>query len=114
MKYAKLDNSPLKLDCFVNGSKVSFEIDTGSYLSTISKSVLNSLQNVVVVPTHKRAKGYGNSFINFEGETELILHYNGKEVIHSFLIVNHPVSLIGRDLCAKLGIDVVFPQIKKK
>ena len=88
-----------------------FEVDTGSYLSTINKNELINLPNVVINETLTKAKAYGNSSIRFLGETELDFQYQKNSFKHTFLIVGGDnVSLLGRDLCAKLNIKLRLPE----
>jgi len=105
-----LDSKPVKINCALNNVKVNLEIDTGSFISTLSKTDLKDLRNYKIVNTTKRAKGYGNSVIKFVGETTLDVKFNNKRVTHTFLIVDsQQVSLLGRDLCKKLNIKIAFP-----
>ena len=104
-----IESNPVSVVCLVEDKKVSFEIDSGSYLSTISVTQLDNL-NVRVRPTKKRAKGYGNSEIKFLGEIELKVSYNGVFFPHVFLVVNkNHTALLGRDLCQKLGFMHALP-----
>ena len=94
----------------VNEKDICFEVDTGSFLSTISVGELKGL-NCVVKKTVKRAKGYSDNVISFLGEAELMVKFNKFTFVHTFLIVKEDsVSLLGRDLCDKLNIRVVFPE----
>ena len=86
-------------------------MDTGSYLSTINESELNYMSNVQIKNTTKRAKGYGNSPIEFVGEVELNLLHNGSFYSHKFLVVNDgQVSLLGRDMCEKLNFKITMSE----
>lgn len=73
---------------------------------------LNRISGAKILPTIKKAKGYGNNVINFKGEASLRVTYGKKSVLHNFLVVNDShVSLLGRDLCLKLGIKMLFPNV---
>ena len=110
----RVGNDPVCLKCKVNNKLVNFEIDTGSYLSTININELNNMKNVKVNPTYKRAKGYGNNKINFLGETDLTVKYSSISFIHNFLVVeNSSVSLIGRDVCHKLNLKIALDNSDK-
>lgn len=86
------------------------EIDSGSHLSTINTNQLNKIHNVSLLPTKKRAKGYGNQLIKFKGEVKVQVSFNDIKVTHTLLVVNdNHVSLLGRDLCSKLRINLSYP-----
>lgn len=105
-----IEYNPVMLDCLVNNVHISFEVDSGSFLSTINENELGKLNNVNILPTQKRAKGYSNNVIKFRGEVELCISFKGFEIIHKFLIVNRDsISLLGRDLCRKLNIQFMIP-----
>ena len=100
------------LNCLVNDVNVSFEVDSGSFLSTINESELNKIKNVHIFPSFKKAKGYSNNVIQFKGEVELSVMYKGYKVNHKFQIVNHnSISLFGRDLCKKFDINILIPDV---
>lgn len=110
VRFSKLGKEPVFIECKVNNVKVNFELDTGSYISTLRKSDLNSMSNSELKPTSKRAKSYGNNPIKFLGECKLNLEFNGRTVSHKFLIVeDNCTSLLGRDLCSKLDFDIKIP-----
>ena len=89
-----------------------FEVDSGSHLSTINVSELNKIKGATIKPTLKKAKGYGNNVIKFKGEVNLKIKYAKNYVTHDFLVVdNCHVSLLGRDLCSKLNIKMLFPDV---
>ena len=91
----------------MNDVGVSFELDTGSFISTICTSELSKLGKQLVRPTMLKARSYGQNSIKFLGEVDLSVKFNNKCVVHTFYIVdiNH-VNLLGRDLCSKLNICV--------
>lgn len=94
----------------VNNKLITFEVDTGSYLSTLSANELNSMNSVNICKTSTKAKGYGDSLIEFLGEAELNIMYNKSVTKHKFLIVDSDrVSLLGRDLCNKLNLQFAVP-----
>ena len=104
-----IERSPVLLNCSVNGVEVDFEVDTGSYLSTISVSQLGAIKNLLIRDTNIKAKGYGNSDIKFIGETKLLFKYKDMQIYHNFLIVEDTqTSLLGRDILAKLNSKLNF------
>lgn len=101
---------PVVLQCDVNDTLIKFELDSGSHLSTISVNELRKLKNITLKPTYKRAKGYSNNEIEFQGEVDVSIHYCGVTVSHTLLVVNECcTSLLGRDLCKKLHIKISLP-----
>ena len=105
-----IESKPVTIDCLIQGHQlVNFEIDSGSHLSTINLNKLCNL-DVHVRPTKIRAKGYSNSEILFKGEVNLSVKFHSKTIQHTFLVVNDErTSLLGRDLCGKLGIKIQLP-----
>ena len=89
---------------------MEFEVDTGSYLSTININDVKRIPNIVITPTRKKAKCYGNNIIDFIGETMLKFKYNKRTIHHNFLVVpDDCVSLLGRDLCSKMNLKLTIP-----
>ena len=65
------------------------------------------MSNIQINPTTKWAIGYSNSPIKFKGQTNLYVECNNIKVSHTFLIVDsNSVSLLARDLCSKLNIEI--------
>ena len=109
-KLISISNKPLLMQFKVNNKMVTFEVDTGSYLSTISKDELIGMSNVHVVDTSRKARGYGDSLVNFLGQSDLNVSYNNVTVNHTFMIVDsRRVSLLGRDLCDKFNLKFAVP-----
>ena len=47
--------------------------------------------------------------IEFLGEVLLDVDYNGNKFVHSFQIVSkNSISLLGRDICDKLRVEILF------
>ena len=104
---------PIQITCNVISKPVQFEIDIGSFLLTIYVENLNEMSNIQINPTTKRAIGYSNSPIKFKGKTNLNVECNNVKVSHTFLIVDsNSVSLLGRDMCSKLNIEIVLSSDK--
>ena len=98
------------MQCAINDFSIQFELDTGSFGSTINADALNKIPNVVVENTNVKAKGYSNTAVEFLGETVLSFKYKKRTILHKFLVVpKNYVSLIGRDLCAKLNLKIEIP-----
>ena len=98
------------MKCKINNSPTFFEIDTGSYLSTINISELRKLPDIKINKTCARAKGYGNNSIHFLGEIELNFRCGNYENNHLFYVVSkNNVSLLGRDICSKMNIKLELP-----
>lgn len=103
---------PIIFQCQVNNKIVPFEVDTGSCLSTINVNELHDMIDAEIVPTTKRAKGYGdgNVNINFLGAVNLQFVYKDSKVNHLFYVVNGSNNnLLGRDLCSKLNFSLSVP-----
>ena len=108
-KVSKIGSEPIVVDCEVNKYPVKFEVDTGSYCSTINVLELKNIRNVKINSTSRKAIGYGANVIKFLGETNLNIKCNNVNAEHTFLVVDkNSVSLLGRDLCKKLNIKVMF------
>ena len=89
---------------------MDFEIDTGSFVSTINIIDVRQIKSAVIVKTQKKAKGYSNTVIKFLGEVKLEVEFNNTKVLHTFLVVaSNQNSLLGRDLCDKLQIKMLYP-----
>lgn len=105
-----LNNEPAIVKCSVNNVNVSFEIDTGSHISTITKDVLKLFSNVKIRSTNTKAKSYSGNTIKFLGEVDLNVTFKGNRTTHTFLVVDsNSVSLLGRDACNKLEIKLSLP-----
>ncbi|XP_068205136.1 uncharacterized protein [Palaemon carinicauda] len=91
--------------------KGGFEIDSGSHVSTICQSDA-ARARVVISPTKHRVCGYSGNAINLCGEAYVNVTYGHKMSKHKFLIVNSSdVNLLGRDLCQKMDIKIVLPDV---
>ena len=94
----------------LNDKYVGFECDTGSFISTLNIDSLNKINNYSIKDSTIRAKSYDDKKVNFLGQVDLLVEYNGSKMWHTFQIVsNSKVSLIGRDLCKKIGIKLSIP-----
>ena len=106
----KVGNEPSMLLCKINNVNINFQVDIGSHISTLSVRDLLLLGDVKIYPTKVHALGYSGNSIEFLGETDLTLVFKNITVRHKFFIVDaKKVSLLGRDLCSKLGIGLAIP-----
>lgn len=104
-----IKQDPTVIQCSLNNVSISFELDTGSHVSTLRYSDAMKT-NAVITPTCHRVLGYGGSDIKLCGETKITISFNNISCSHTFLVVtNNNVNLFGRDLCTKLDIGVNVP-----
>ena len=105
-----IKNQPLKLHALLNENfMATFEVDTGSYVSTLkAKDVRNA--GISVVPTTEKAVAYGGTSIDLIGECILPIKLGQVVFQHRFLVVNeNEVNLFGRDLCSKFDLKISIP-----
>ena len=88
---------------------VTFEIDTGSYVSTLCRN--DALRaNAVIRRTAHKALAYGGACIKLLGECNISINLNDNKIFHKFLVVeNGDVNLFGRDLCDLLDVKLSLP-----
>ena len=88
----------------LNDVKVPFEIDTGAWVSTLSKEWVHSLK-LVAEPYNKSLHAYGHTSIKVLGKVDVTVAYNSHVVDHTFCVVESGNSnLCGNDLQKKVGI----------
>lgn len=103
----RINNNPILINCGVNNIFVNLEVDTGSYISTISEKYLNIMNYGKVKPTNIKAKSYSGDVIAFKGEVCLRISHDNNIIYHTFYVVNrNSASLMGRDLCNKLNVHL--------
>ena len=108
-----INNTPFKITVRLNEKLTRFELDTGSYISTISHSEAVAAGGKIH-GTDQKAIAYGGADIDLIGETKLHVSYNGKTIYHSFLVVDtSEVNLFGRDLCNVFDIKLSIPSCNK-
>ena len=92
-----ISNKPAVLTCKLNSTETSFEIDSGSHVSTLI--YCDALKaDAFINCSSRRLIGYSGSQINTLGETLIKVDYNGKIVENTFSVVpNTSVNLLGRD-----------------
>lgn len=109
-----MSSSPYILSCFINNQKIDFEIDSGSHVSTIRQCDADRA-GVVISPTKHRVIGYSGNAVKLCGETYVNVTYGHKMLQHKFLVVNSSnVNLLGRDLCQKMNIKLVLPDVMQQ
>ena len=94
LKYIHINQNPINISCKLNNKEVSFELDTGSYISTLGKEEFLRLSNAKLLPTLKQAKGYGNNVIKFLGETNVEVKFENCKIRHTFYIVESQNCLL--------------------
>lgn len=99
---------PVTVNCKLNNYNVSFEIDSGSHISTIKYSDALKM-GVAIQSTSIQVRGYSGAPINVRGKITLNVKFNGIDTFHSFIVVpSNFTNLLGRDLCGKLKIAITF------
>ena len=92
-----------------NSSTTSFEVDTGSYVSTIRLHDAHAA-GAHIQPTRERALAYGGTNIELFGECNITVSFASKTKIHRFLVVaSNQENLLGRDLCCAFNIKMFLP-----
>ena len=112
-KSIKIENEPVKISLGINGKcEVFFEVDTGSYISTIRKD--DAIRcGAVIHDTADTALAYGGTILKLHGECFLPVKRGKLIVENKFLVVhNNEVNLLGRDLCNLLDINLTMPKVK--
>ena len=104
-----MNNDPFTLKLCINDYIANFELDTGSFVSTIRRvDVIKA--GGTIIPTAEMAMAYGGARINFCGETKLNVRYNNSTKSHTFLVVDcKEVNLFGRDLCKLFNVQISLP-----
>ena len=90
----------------LNDCLVPFEVDTGAWVSTLSKDWISKLK-LTLKPYTKGLKAYGHTPITVLGKADVTVSYNGNVVNHTFCVVESGNSnLCGNDLQEKVGIGL--------
>ena len=93
----------------VNGFTTTFELDSGSAVSTLREEDAKAA-GILIEHTHHKVVGYSGNFIKLFGEAKTNIATGSKKLQHKFLIVNSCKSnLLGRDLMSKLNIKINVP-----
>ena len=100
-----IQRSPTNITGEINNCSVTFQLDSGSYVSCISLKDVLKVQSKVN-PTCKRILAYSGDEVKILGEYDADFIYNNACIKHTFLVVPcKNVNLLGRDLCQKIGIN---------
>ena len=93
-----------KINLEVNGKKVTYEVDSGASVSTITDHWVDKLK-LSMKPSDKVLKAYGDHDLEVLGKAFVNVLYNGHSTMQCFYVVdsNNP-NLCGRDLMPKIGI----------
>ena len=102
--------APVQIKLDLNHSySASFEVDTGSYVSTIRHDDAR-LAGAEILPTQERALAYGGAKIELLGECNINVSFASKIKMHRFLVVHsNQENLLGRDLCSAFNIKMCLP-----
>ena len=107
-----ITREPSLIKCSVNSKDITFEIDSGSHISTIKHADVIKVGGVIQ-PTRRRVVGYSGNAIELCGEAHLKFECNGERFCHNFLVVkSSSVNLFGRDLCLKVGCCFKFSKME--
>ena len=95
----------------INNIDISFQLDYGASVSTISYNDASKVKSVIK-PTIFKVTAYNGAIIDLIGETHVQVVYENKTFTHKFQVVSgNKVNLIGRDYCETLGIKILLPNI---
>ena len=71
---------------------------------------LKNIPDVVLNPTSKSAKGYGDHNIEFLGTVNLYFEFRKHKFRHTFYVIDgNQVNLLGRDALSKLNMSIDMP-----
>ena len=102
---------PFSVSCKLNNVDISFQLDSGASVSTISYYDALKVQSVIK-PTSFKVTAYNGAIIDLIGEIHVQVVYENRTFTHKFLVVSgNKVNLMGRDLCKTLGIKILLPNI---
>ena len=101
---------PFSVSCKLNNVDISFQLDSGASVSTITCDALK-VQSVIK-PTSFTVTAYNGAIIDLIGEIHVQVVYENRTFTHKFLVVSgNKVNLMGRDVCKTLGIKILLPNI---
>lgn len=100
---------PSYIICNLNHLPVSFQIDSGASISTLSYKDAFKI-NARIKPSTRLVHAYNGESIELLGETNVHISYNNVSFLHTlFVVSNNKVNLLGRDICTKLNIQFLLP-----
>ena len=105
-----IGNKPSVILCQINETDITFEIDSGSFISTLCYDDAMKL-GATIETSNCKLKAYGGSQIEVIGETNLEVTYEGVKHNHKFIVVaSSKINLFGRDLCSKFKVKIIFDE----
>ena len=104
-----MSRDPITIDLCLNDiHAINFELDTGSYISTLNYNDAIKV-GAVIRPTKVRALAYGGTVIDLIGEANIKVSYCKITKMHTFIIVDsYKINLLGRNLCSGYGMKIDF------
>ena len=98
-------NKPIMLSVLVNDKEMSFEVDTGSPWSIMSKKEFLEIGNLDLLDkTSAKLRTYTGDEVPIIGETKVIVSSKNVTLTLPLLVVREGVSLMGRDWIRELGV----------
>ena len=103
--------SPINVKCDLNHIPVTFQLDSGASVSTLSQCDASKIK-ANIRPTTRQVHAYNGVPINVLGEANVLVTHNNVTFTHNFfVVVGNKVNLLGRDLCDRLKIQFVVPDL---
>lgn len=99
---------PVCVPVLVNNKEITMEIDTGSALSCISKSIYNEMFNELPLRACRLSlKFYDGSVVRPVGFIETVVEYKGdKKMLDLYVIDKGTTNLLGRQWLTELNIEI--------
>ncbi|XP_073984943.1 uncharacterized protein [Rhodnius prolixus] len=96
---------PVYANVSINRLSVSLEVDTGSPVTIITKSLFNRFKDSKIRPTSSLFKGYSKKVIRPLGECKVSVIYKGiRKQLNAYIIDGNYSNLMGRDWIENLGV----------
>lgn len=98
---------PIRVDCNVNGSPLTMEVDTGAAVSIISETTRKStFPSATLHQSSLKLKTYTGERINVLGELHTtVQHRNQSESLHLVVVAGDGPSLFGRNWLRHIQLD---------
>lgn len=101
--------NPINVVRKLNNSDISFQVDSGASISTISEYDAHRVY-ANIKPSSRQVLAYNGECVPLIGEANVRVSHHNVSMMHTFFIVsNNKVNLLGRDLCSKLDVKLLFP-----
>ena len=101
--------NPVNFNCLLNNIPVSFQIDSGASISTLSYKDATKI-NAFIKPSTRQLLAYNGESVELLGETNVNVSFNNMSFCHTFYVVSKKnVNLLGRDMCNRLNVKFVLP-----